>query len=270
LKVVGSDVQVSGTSVEIPITVQVQGDVPMRVFMMKATVTPLDGSPAPTSIDFAEVEDLASGSSLGGAMSANTYAATWLSPAVPGVSGTNGIGSFLITFPSTVNEKSAYLLHFIHFSGSPNGLALFPVTTNDTLITFGDRTSSSLHDGIPDAWRLRYFGSLDNLLGAATADADGDGYSNLAEYLAGTNPLDAASKPVTELRLSGPDGAQLPNFSFQWPTVSGQQYLVEYADAITSTNWTILSSNLLGDGAMRAFTDATATNVVRFYRVRSQ
>jgi len=47
-------------------------------------------------------------------------------------------------------------------------------------------------DGLPDAWEMTYFGTL--AYGAGD-DPDGDGYSNLQEYIAGTNPNDAASNP---------------------------------------------------------------------------
>ena len=40
---------------------------------------------------------------------------------------------------------------------------------------------------VPDAWQLQYFGSTGH---ASTADDDGDGLSNLKEYIQGTNPND--------------------------------------------------------------------------------
>jgi hypothetical protein len=43
-------------------------------------------------------------------------------------------------------------------------------------------------DGIPDAWEMRYAGNLTTF--TATSDYDGDGQSDLQEYLADTNPLD--------------------------------------------------------------------------------
>jgi len=47
-------------------------------------------------------------------------------------------------------------------------------------------------DGLPDAWELQYFGTLS--YGPAD-DPDGDGFTNLQEYQAGTNPADAGSSP---------------------------------------------------------------------------
>ncbi len=46
--------------------------------------------------------------------------------------------------------------------------------------------------GLPDAWQLYYFGHLGI---DPTDDADGNGYSNLDEFLAGTNPLDYWDRP---------------------------------------------------------------------------
>jgi len=52
------------------------------------------------------------------------------------------------------------------------------------LMLDGDR------DGLPDFWEQTYFGGLGQ---NPTGDFDGDGVSNLDEYLDGTNPADSAS-----------------------------------------------------------------------------
>ena len=51
-------------------------------------------------------------------------------------------------------------------------------------------TIDSDADGVPDSWELAHFVSLTN---SATADFDGDGSSNLQEFLDGTNPTNSTS-----------------------------------------------------------------------------
>ena len=46
-------------------------------------------------------------------------------------------------------------------------------------------------NGLPDWWELEYFGHLTGT--DPNADPDHDGMSNLAEWIAGTNPTNAAS-----------------------------------------------------------------------------
>jgi hypothetical protein len=76
--------------------------------------------------------------------------------------------------------------------------------------------ADSDNDGIPDWWLLQYFGHPTGLAGdhsRAQDDADGDGMSNLQEFLAGTDPL--APQSVLKLRVLGTDlGTGRPQFSF--------------------------------------------------------
>ena len=62
------------------------------------------------------------------------------------------------------------------------------------------------HDGMPDVWELKY-GLNPHLYADANADADGDGYTNLEEYLNGTNPTGEVT--ITTLPIdsnAGQDG----------------------------------------------------------------
>lgn len=69
-----------------------------------------------------------------------------------------------------------------------------------------DRSSSS-GTGVPDGWAVR--NGLDPATVAASADSDGDGAGNLAEYLRGTDPLVAdppVGDSVVQLRVFTPLG----------------------------------------------------------------
>src|SRR5205814_3064766 len=102
------------------------------------------------------------------------------------------VGTLLVNIPSSAPEASVYEISFEHISASPNGLALFPQQFRPGLLTVG-KTVTSSGDGIPDEWRVRYFGSVSNPLSKADADPDMDGVSNWAEFKAGTDPNDSHS-----------------------------------------------------------------------------
>jgi len=51
-------------------------------------------------------------------------------------------------------------------------------------------------DGMPDEWELKYFGSL---VQNASTDFDGDGFSDLEEYLRGTDPTDPSDPCVNTM-----------------------------------------------------------------------
>lgn len=60
----------------------------------------------------------------------------------------------------------------------------------------GTVSGDSDNDGMPDAWETQY-GLNSNDPSDASHDADGDGYTNLQEYQAGTNPSLASSHPAS-------------------------------------------------------------------------
>jgi hypothetical protein len=105
---------------------------------------------------------------------------------------------------------------------------------------------SSVNDGIPDAWRARYFGgsgTTTNNLSAATADPDHDGLNNLQEFLAGTDPTKSAS--VLDLTAIGP--------AFSTNTVilhsaDGIVYQIWFSDDLAPATWAILADQVVGTG----------------------
>jgi hypothetical protein len=124
-------------------------------------------------------------------------------------------------------------------------------------------------DGIPDAWMILNFGHPTGQIGdhsRAQDDPDGDGMTNLQEYLAGTNPLDAQSN--LKLKAQGIDPATgRPRICFT--AVAGIGYTILYSDKVASGVWHKLR-DFTADPTTRIVSlddPETATVPVRFYRV---
>ncbi len=56
-------------------------------------------------------------------------------------------------------------------------------------------------------------------------------------------------------------------FSLLAQTVNRKSYALESKTSLAAANWTGVWTNT-GNGALRVFTDSTATNTQRFYRLR--
>jgi hypothetical protein len=266
ITVAGDEVQAGGSlSVQVPVRVLAADTLPVRVFMLNVVLEALDGSPPiTTAVSFTAATNVGSPWATV-SQTVNNFAAAWLDSTVAGVSGQNIIGTLNVTLPPSVTANSAYRVHFNHFSASPNGLALFHATVQDGLITVGDRSGSSWNDGIPDTWRLLYFGTISNILSAASADPDGDGASNWQEFIAGTDPLNAAS--VFEFL---PATAQVgSSFTLQWPSVVNKNYTLQSSSALGG-GWTTVATNLLGNSQVLQWTDTNASSGARFYRALVQ
>ena len=255
-----------GQTVQIPVRVVLADALPVRVMMLNVDIAPLDGSPAVSnSVVFTPGAGFGS-PTMNISQGANNYGAAWLDSTAAGFSGTGILGTVTVTLPTNATANSAYSVHFEHFSASPNGIATFKSAIQDGLITVGSpRTASSWNDGIPDWWRLNWFGTISNILSAASLDPDGDGASNWQEYVAGTNP----QNPASVLQLTG--SLPLPNPTVQWPSVLGKTYTVLSSPSLFNSPWTAIATNLIGTGQTMQLSDTNppAPPAV-FYRVQVQ
>lgn len=103
------------------------------------------------------------------------------------------------------------------------------------------------------------------------ADPDGDGIPTGAEYLAGTNPLDAASRLAFEAVALSTAGLEL-----QFPAAANRTYTVEYRDGLDSaTPWRPLVTLPTQDTGLAVLRSESVTDTtrpapsVRFYRLRA-
>jgi hypothetical protein len=90
--------------------------------------------------------------------------------------------------------------------------------------------ADSYSEGIPDSWRVTYFGNANPAVGLkhhAADDADGDRETNLQEFLCGTSPV----SPTSNLRITSftPD-------SLQWQAKGYEVYELQSSSNLAS--WT--------------------------------
>ena len=108
-------------------------------------------------------------------------------------------------------------------------------------------------DGMPDAWEQTWF---KNLLQTASADADGDGTSNRAEFLLQLNPADPNSAFTATL---------LPGAVIRWQGASGLTFKVQRSTSLSG--WTTLGTQA-GVTGLNQYTDPAPATPRSFYRVQ--
>jgi hypothetical protein len=153
-------------------------------------------------------------------------------------------------------------VHYTALTNLPVGLHTLSAVLSDTNgVEHGLSPAFTLavedSDALPQDWELAQ--GLDIYANDEGLDPDGDGYSNLDEYICGTAPTNSASC----WKLEHGAGALPAFFGY-----AGRQYEIEYCDNLASNFWRPMESGILGAGGAINVSDyESATNAARYFRV---
>ncbi len=127
----------------------------------------------------------------------------------------------------------------------------------------GSAIIDSDRDGIPDSWEVEH-GLNPALALDALEDLDGDGFTNLEEFLEGTDPNVSARS----LRLSGLLNAD-GSVSLKFQASAGKSYVVQFKNDSLSNPWkTFKFFTPIELDQLHQFQDQLPANVsIRFYRI---
>jgi len=121
-------------------------------------------------------------------------------------------------------------------------------------------------DGLPDWWEVENFGDMAK---TGANDEDADGFTNLTEYLSGTQPTSATSRLAFSSFQPVNNGNER-NFLLSFPTVVERSYRVEWSETLQTGSWNPLGNTIIGTGSPIQVTDVDVISGVnkRFYRLK--
>jgi hypothetical protein len=164
----------------------------------------------------------------------------------------------------------------MYFATGTNGNVILYNNTGDTnkylvanamMWVYDAAQDYSSNGAVPAWWANFYFGTNVNGSVSGSADADGDGYSNFAEYVFGTDPTDAAS--YLHFTVS-PVSSNVVAVTFS-PWQGGRAYQLQAATNLASPLWTTLTNRLTQNTNGSGTFTVTQTNAAAaFYRLSAQ
>ena len=171
--------------------------------------------------------------------------------------------------------QAAYNWQFVNNDGSL-GVHNAPFATGLLKASIANLTGDGNSDGLPDAWQVQYFGSVNSTNAAPNACPAGDGIPNWLKYALGLNPWAAG--------VQVPGGVVWANgntLGGNSPTNTVRIYTAAEVNFDTQTNtmyqiqaisnlgggWQNIGTNFWGTGASVSYLTPTRGNVQQFYRV---
>ena len=119
--------------------------------------------------------------------------------------------------------------------------------------------------GVTDAWELQYFSQTG--LVTAVSDHDHDGLKDVAEFMAGTNPTNAAS--CLAIGSASPPSATNAVAQVEWQSVADKFYRIDRATNLLATPAFVpVAHDIRGLAGTTRWTDtAPSSGGVSYYRI---
>jgi hypothetical protein len=259
-----------GTVCSVPVHVNVASGCALAGMQFRAVIEATGSAPAAGQVDFAPALGADSLTVLQGT-SLNDIVCVF--PMVPSAAFTpmltasnNYLGVIQFQVPLEAQSGQSYTVRLKCPDGARDLAAAYLLESVPGTVWVGTPRQKA-PEIISDQWRTNFFGSVTSSLGDADADPDGDGFTNLQEYLAGTDPSSALSRlqflPVTPF-ATGTNAMQI-----SWLSAPGKVYWLESASTLNAATWTVLT-NMTGDGYVQSVNANRFGAKTQFYRLRVQ
>ena len=165
-------------------------------------------------------------------------------------------------FESTFEFPSIQPAQAGTYSALVGNVVVSTVTSGNSIVTV---LVDADHDGLPDSYEAQTPGLSSLVPGDALLDFDNDGFNNLSEYRAGTNPHDPLSLLKIEEVIPSPAGTTI-----RFHGVAQHTYTIDFQEALGGKGWLALTNvpSLLTEGRVEVM-DSVPQTSSRFYRLKT-
>lgn len=180
---------------------------------------------------------------------------------IPGLTMTPNPNAFELTVAASSYTRSPKMgTNMVQFANPAQTNFTFSSANRGSIERIDLVTSIGSTSETYEQWATRLFGRTDNRL----EDPDRDGFSNYAEFKAGTDPQNAES--VFEfINVKPIHGGGV---TIEWSSVSNKRYSIERTDSLTKP-FVALKTGIASTPPANTYTDATATGTGPYiYRLR--
>lgn len=257
-----------GTVCSVPVYVKVLPGFSLDGLQFRASVDAVGIAPVAGRVDFKETGAVPAPIQYHFTPNTNNASCAWsLNAFEAPLQGSNLLGYLAFTVPADAQTGQSYSVKLLYPGGAADSDTELALETVPGSIWVRSAPTNVSQHLVSDEWKTNYFGSVTNADADPMADPDKDGMPNWMEFLAGTNPTNAASHlQFSGVRVTGEAGSAL----LQWNVVPGRIYVVESCSNLVEGKWSAIQTNTADAGPLGASVDVNRNGSCQFYRLRVQ